>query len=101
ESLEAPLAANAVHIVQLTREALSNVGRHAGAQTCRVSLRRQGAGAVLEIDDDGRGFELDAVDGRGGMGLGNLRSRAASMGGSLEITSLASEGTTVRVLLTL
>src|SRR5205807_124625 len=38
ESLEGPLAANAVHLVQLTREALSNVGRHAGAQTCRVSL---------------------------------------------------------------
>jgi signal transduction histidine kinase len=99
ESLEAPLAANAVHIVQLTREALSNVGRHAAAQTCRVSLRRQGAAAVLEIDDDGRGFDVAAAAGRGGMGLGNLQSRAASIGGGLEITSLAGEGTTVRISL--
>jgi signal transduction histidine kinase len=101
ESLEGPLHDNAVHIVQITREALSNVGRHAEAQTCRVSLRRLGTGAVLEIDDDGRGFDVDAVARRGGMGLANLRSRAASIGAELEIASLAGEGTTVRVSLPL
>jgi signal transduction histidine kinase len=99
ESLEGPLAANAVDLVQLTREALSNVGRHAAAQTCRISLRRQGPAAVLEVDDDGRGFDVAAAAGRGGMGLGNLRSRASSIGGELEITSTASEGTTVRISL--
>ncbi|TME00270.1 MAG: GAF domain-containing sensor histidine kinase [Chloroflexi bacterium] len=97
ESLEAPLAESAVHIVQLTREALSNVGRHAEAQTCRVSLRRAGGSAVLEIDDDGRGFDVAAAAPRGGMGLGNLRSRAASLGGAVEIASMAGEGTTVRI----
>jgi signal transduction histidine kinase len=101
ESLEGPLAANAVHIVQITREALSNVGRHAEAQTCRVSLRRQGPVAVLEIDDDGRGFDDLAVPGGRGMGLANLRSRAASIGGKLEITTVAGEGTTVRLSLPL
>ena len=96
ETLEHPVAANSVHIVQLTREALSNVGRHAGAQTCRVSLLRQGSTAVLEIDDDGGGFDVEAVRS-GGMGLGNLESRARSIGGRLQIASVSGEGTTVRV----
>jgi signal transduction histidine kinase len=100
ESLEGPLAANAVHIVQLTREALSNVGRHAQAQTCRVSLRRAGGCAVLEIDDDGRGFDPSTVAGSG-MGLGNIRSRAASIGGTVELVSVVAEGTTVRISLPL
>jgi signal transduction histidine kinase len=53
----AELAARATDVVQLAREALSNVSRHAQAATCRVSLYHQGDSAVLEIDDDGRGFD--------------------------------------------
>ena len=64
------LAAKAAEIVQLTHEALSNVGRHAEAKTCRISLRRRGDDALLEIDDDGVGFDV-AVP-RSGMGLANL-----------------------------
>jgi signal transduction histidine kinase len=98
DSLERDLAAHSVHLVQLTREALSNVQRHAAAQTCRVSLRRLGNAAVLEIDDDGRGFEVQASRGRG-MGLGNIATRAGSIGGELSIVSRAGEGTTLRVLI--
>jgi len=101
ESLEEPLAANAVHIIQLAREALSNVGRHARAQTCRVSLRRHSGSGLLEIDDDGQGFDVTDASGRSGMGLANLRSRTASIGGDLEITSVPGEGTTVRISLRL
>jgi signal transduction histidine kinase len=88
---------SAAEIVQLVREALSNVGRHAGAATCRVSLHRQDGGAVwLEVDDDGRGFDAAAA-GHAGRGLGNLRARAARLGGRAEIVSVPGEGTTVRV----
>ena len=55
--------------MQLTREALSNVGRHAKATTCRVSLRRGADGlAVLEIDDDGVGFDPEVPARRDGSG---------------------------------
>ena len=101
ESLEGPLADNAVHIVQLAREALSNVGKHARAQTCRLSLRRAGSEALLEVDDDGTGFDVAAALESGGMGLGNLRSRAGSIGGALDITSAPGEGSTIRVTLPL
>ena len=94
----AALAPSAAEVVQLAREALSNVHRHAGAATCRVSLHRDegGAAALLEVDDDGRGFDVAAGSGAG-RGLPNLRARAARLGGRAEIVSVPGEGTTVRV----
>ena len=59
----AELASQAGDVVQLAREALSNVSRHAGAATCRVSLYRAEAGLVLEVDDDGQGFDPAAATG--------------------------------------
>jgi signal transduction histidine kinase len=91
------LASDAADVVQVAREALSNVGRHAGAATCRVSLHRDEHGvALLEVDDDGHGFDMAAAEGTG-RGLGNLRARAARIGGRAEVTSVPGEGTTVRV----
>jgi signal transduction histidine kinase len=88
------LASRASDVVQLVREALSNVGRHGAATTCRVSLRRDEAGLVLEVDDDGRGFDINMTSW--GMGLSNLRDRVESLGGRLQVESTPGEGTTVR-----
>lgn len=85
---------HAVHVVQVVREALSNVAKHAAATTCRVSMRRDAGYAVVEVDDDGHGFDPDTA-GTSGMGLPNLRARAVSIGGDLRVTSTAGEGTTV------
>jgi len=96
----AELASVAADVVQVTREALSNVSRHAAATTCRISLRRTAdREALLEIDDDGRGFELGGAPG--GLGLANLRDRIDSLGGRLDIDSRTGEGTTVRATLPL
>src|SRR6266545_2831515 len=92
----AELAGRAGDLIQLAREALSNVSRHAGAATCRVSLYPTEEGAVLEVDDDGRGFDPGRTSG-GGQGLRNLRERAAALGGRAEIASVAGEGTRIRV----
>jgi signal transduction histidine kinase len=94
EEVASELSSKAADVVQLVREALSNVGRHAEATTCRVSLRRGDDGAVLEIDDDGRGF--DTSEPKQGMGLGNLRERVERLGGALEIESVVGDGTAVR-----
>ena len=94
-TVAAELAPRAADLVQLTREALSNVGRHAQASTCRVSLRRAGDDAVLEIDDDGQGFDTGAP--RAGQGLRNLQDRGMAIGGRVAVESKAGEGTTVRI----
>ena len=91
------LASHAGDVVQLAREALSNVSRHGHATTCRVSLRRGDGGLILEIDDDGRGFDVGTTTW--GMGLQNLRERIESLGGTLEVESTAGEGTTIRATL--
>jgi signal transduction histidine kinase len=95
-AVAAELTGRASDVIQLTREALSNIGRHAEAATCRVSLRRVDGGALLEVDDDGRGFDLKSVDGSG-QGLRNIRERSQAMGASLDIESRPKEGTTIRV----
>jgi signal transduction histidine kinase len=92
----AELASRAGDVVQLAREALSNVGRHASAATCRLSLRRQDGSVILEIDDDGSGFDQEAAQGSGS-GLANLEGRAAALGGTLRVESVPGQGTTVRL----
>ena len=98
-TVAAQLASVASDVVQLTREALSNVSRHAQATTCRVTLRQEDGTATLVIDDDGQGFEMSGA--HDGLGLSNLRARVDSLGGSLDIQSAVGSGTTVRVLLPL
>jgi signal transduction histidine kinase len=95
----AELASKASDVVQLTREALSNVGRHADAATCRVSLVQRDGLAVLEVDDDGTGF--DTATAHRGEGLTNLQQRAESLGGTASIESVPTQGTTVRIQLPL
>jgi signal transduction histidine kinase len=97
DSRLAPLTGeNLSEVIQVAREALSNVARHAHATTCRVSLAFVAPDGVLEIDDDGRGFDLEAVPGHG-YGLSNLRERAATLGGALGIESQPGQGTTLRL----
>jgi signal transduction histidine kinase len=99
ESIAAELSSMAADVVQLTREALSNVGRHAAASTCRVSLTQSDGQALLEVDDDGHGFDPATV--RRGEGLTNIEERAAALGGEASIESIPTQGTTVRIRLPL
>jgi two-component system NarL family sensor kinase len=82
------------------RELLTNVGKHAGAKTVRVGLRRHGGRITLTVSDDGRGFD-PAVVGQsvadGHIGLGSLLARFDAMGGAMDIDSASDCGTTVTV----
>lgn len=81
-------------IVQLTREGLSNVVRHAGASHARISLAGDGSAAVLTIEDDGAGFNSRAKPA--GSGLRNMRERAVGLKGALTVTSRKGKGTRLR-----
>ena len=83
-------------LYQIAQEALNNVLRHARASSVTVTLTCQDGGAVMEVVDDGCGFDPGAVpDGR--MGLANMRDRAQEAGGVLEVVSAPGAGTRVRV----
>lgn len=89
------LAGRAANIVQATREALSNAVRHAGATRIEVSLRGTAREAILEVRDDGRGF--DPASPSNGQGMTTLRARAEALGGTIEITSSAGNGSLIRI----
>jgi len=94
--LAAKLSSRSHEIVQLTREALSNVARHADAKSAAVRLVRAGPDALLSIEDDGSGF--DARADSSGNGLRNMRERASSLGGALRISSRNGRGTSLRII---
>ena len=88
----------AIEVARVVQEALANVRRHSGARHARVRLSADGGGALVEIEDDGRGF---AAGTAAGMGLTGMRERAASLGGELEVEGLPGSGTRVSLRVSL
>jgi signal transduction histidine kinase len=72
------------HLIPVIREALTNVAKHADAHDVELELSVDSSWLVLRISDDGRGLPADRS---GGYGLSNLRDRAVSLGGGLELSS--------------
>lgn len=80
---------------RIAQEALANVGRHARASHVQVRIGSTDGGDLrLNVEDDGAGFDTAAVPR--GMGLSNMRARAAEVGGSIAVESQA-RGTAVRL----
>ena len=88
-------------LINITREALSNVARHAGARRADVSLEARDDQLLLEVSDDGAGFDPEALLGEGHHGLVNMRQRAERMGGTLRIDSRPGFGTRIIVMVPL
>ncbi len=85
-------------LFRIVQEALTNVERHAQAQTVRVRLRTDIEALRLTVQDDGQGFDPHHV-APGHYGLAGMRERAELIGAQLEIQSRIGQGTVVRVLL--
>ena len=80
----------------IAQEALNNVLRHARAKSVLVTLKQGRKNVILEIVDDGVGFDLKKVD-RTGLGLQNMRERTTQLNGTLKIVTKPDEGTKVVV----
>jgi signal transduction histidine kinase len=84
-----------VHVIQVTREILSNISRHAQATHVRVVAEVRDGAFALDIEDDGVGFNPGTV--RRGHGLDNMTARVEALGGTLSITP-GSEGGTLHAV---
>lgn len=84
-------------MVQIGRELLSNIARHSGATEVYLTLEEDGRGVVLEISDNGCGFDPETV--RRGNGLDNMAARAIGMGGAFEVVSQPGRGATFTICL--
>jgi signal transduction histidine kinase len=78
--------------VAVLREALSNVVRHAGAASVKVSVRLSAGTLVVEVLDDGAGIPADTKRS----GLNNMRDRAIRRGGTFEASANRPQGTSIR-----
>ncbi|MEU2543904.1 sensor histidine kinase [Streptomyces roseolus] len=90
----------AATLLRIAQEALANAERHSGAGRAGVTLSYMGDEVVLDIRDDGRGFDpvaLLAPGSRGGFGVDGMRARAARLAGVVEVESAVGEGTAVSV----
>ena len=98
-----------VAVYRIVQEALTNVTRHSGAQTCTVSVARESDSLRLVIEDDGRGLPVRSVAGdtsgaaegsvHRGLGLIGMRERAQALSGRFVIENRAEGGTRVVVTL--
>jgi two-component system NarL family sensor kinase len=84
-------AAVEVAVYRIATEALTNVSRHAEATRCTITLGVNGH-LELEVRDDGTGMARDWIPG---VGVASIRERAAELGGTCEVASMAGGGTRV------
>ena len=86
-------------LLQIAREALTNVIRHAQAGRVEVILGYTADGVTLTVRDDGAGFDPSARHGAEHLGLRNLRARAEAVRGRLAVISVPGAGTTIEAFL--
>lgn len=84
-------------LYRIAQEVLNNILKHAQARQVSVHLYRHQQTVILEIADDGIGFEPATIRGKSGLGLAGMEERAALLGGQLVVNSQPGEGTRVRV----
>jgi two-component system NarL family sensor kinase len=86
-------------VLRVAQEALQNVRKHAGAHNVTVATRLEDHTWVLEVRDDGRGFDIGVVAARGrrNFGLQFMRERAELIGAQLDVRSRPDGGTVVRL----
>ena len=79
------------HVIQVIREVLSNIARHAQANEVYVGITTLPDQIVVTVEDDGVGFDIESV--RRGNGLRNIEERAVRLGGAIEISPRSPKGT--------
>ncbi len=92
---EVPLESSAkLSVYRLVQEALTNVSKYAAARRVRVQLQCERDSVRVEVEDDGSGFETDAL-AVGTHGLAGMRIRIESHGGRLDVRSAPGAGTSI------
>ena len=85
----------------IVSEALNNVVKHAQASTVWLCVRCRGRRVMVEVTDDGTGFDASSGTLRSGGGLGSMHARAEAVSAELDVDSTPGQGTCVRLILPL
>ncbi|MBI3138335.1 MAG: hypothetical protein HYZ15_07105 [Sphingobacteriales bacterium] len=82
------------NLLLVTKETVNNVIKHSGAGNLSVTARVEKQKIIMQVEDDGRGFDLNRVSG--GNGLRNIRHRVEELGGQLDISTEPGKGCRIR-----
>lgn len=90
------------NLLQILREALANIARHAGATQAHVNIRSEDKEIFLIVEDNGHGFDVQADLATtpvtySHFGLRNIEQRTRRLGGNVKIDSIPTKGTTITV----
>ena len=96
DSLSLPLELEE-ELYRIAQEALNNALKHARATAIFVDIEQDGSYVILTVRDNGRGFEPVTIGDQSGLGLENMKERAARINADLAISSTPGEGTIIRV----
>lgn len=88
-------SARAMSLFHICQEALANIAKHARAKQVDISIWCTEERVLMEIHDNGKGFEMETMNATIGHGLANMQTRARAIGGDVDISSVIGEGTTV------
>ncbi|OYW20860.1 MAG: hypothetical protein B7Z52_01765 [Burkholderiales bacterium 12-64-5] len=86
---------SATTVFRILQESLTNVSRHAAARQVDISLHVEMGYLVVQVRDDGRGFEQSTISEKNSFGLMGIRERAIILGGEAHLHSVPGEGTVV------
>jgi len=100
-NLPEPEAGKATILYRMVQELLNNAIKHSKAKNLKVNALLNGNSLILEVSDDGSGFDWEAKLNCGGAGLLNLSGRAALIKASLQFKSTPGNGTTATIELPL
>jgi two-component system sensor histidine kinase DevS len=87
--------AHSMVLFHICQEALANVAKHAKAKQVDISIWSTDERVLMEIHDNGKGFEMEKMNASIGHGLANMQTRVRAVGGDVDISSVVDEGTTV------
>ena len=82
-------------LFHICQEALANAAKHAKAKKVEIALWSTDDRVLMEIHDDGKGFDMEKQSISIGHGMANMQTRAQSAGGDVDVSSAPGEGTTI------
>jgi len=95
DGMERLTDAKAIALFHIGQEALANIAKHAHAKHVEVAVWTTPERVLMEVHDDGRGFDLSKMNLTLGHGLANMQTRARNVGGDVEISAEPDGGTTI------
>jgi signal transduction histidine kinase len=92
-------AHQAISLFRIFQETLTNVARHSGADTVKISFYDEGEQIVLIIHDNGKGISHEVEEKSTSLGIMGMKERALLLGGKLEIKGESGKGTEVKIII--